>query len=82
VLEHARLIVGATEMPVSLGLEKLFGDAPEAVAETVFPLMPSIVHYASYRLVVNRPALLSMTLLLAFTILQFEGAPTLWCRCF
>jgi 2-methylisocitrate lyase-like PEP mutase family enzyme len=34
-LEHARLIVGATDLPVSADLEKGFGDAPEAVAETI-----------------------------------------------
>ncbi|MCC6394373.1 MAG: isocitrate lyase/phosphoenolpyruvate mutase family protein [Bryobacterales bacterium] len=34
-LAHARLIVDATELPVSADLEKGFGDAPEAVAETV-----------------------------------------------
>jgi len=34
-LEHARLIVGATDLPVSADLEKGFGDAPEVVAETV-----------------------------------------------
>ncbi|MGH8225446.1 MAG: isocitrate lyase/PEP mutase family protein [Gammaproteobacteria bacterium] len=34
-LAHARVIVGATELPVSADLEKGFGDAPEAVAETV-----------------------------------------------
>src|SRR5215467_11548955 len=34
-LEHARLIVGATDLPVSADLERGFGDAPEAVAETV-----------------------------------------------
>lgn len=34
-LAHARLIVHATDLPVSADLEKGFGDAPEAVAETV-----------------------------------------------
>jgi 2-methylisocitrate lyase-like PEP mutase family enzyme len=34
-LAHARLIVDATELPVSADLEKGFGDAPEVVAETV-----------------------------------------------
>lgn len=34
-LAHARLIVGATDLPVSADLEKGFGDAPEAVAATV-----------------------------------------------
>lgn len=34
-LEHARMIVNATDVPVSADLEKGFGDAPEAVAETV-----------------------------------------------
>ena len=34
-LEHARMIVGATDLPVSADLEKGFGDAPEVVAETV-----------------------------------------------
>ena len=34
-LAHARMIVEATELPVSADLEKGFGDAPEAVAETV-----------------------------------------------
>jgi 2-methylisocitrate lyase-like PEP mutase family enzyme len=34
-LAHARLVVGATELPVSADLEKGFGDAPEVVAETV-----------------------------------------------
>jgi 2-methylisocitrate lyase-like PEP mutase family enzyme len=34
-LEHARLIVGATDLPVSADLENGFGDSPEAVAETV-----------------------------------------------
>src|SRR3954468_2190130 len=34
-LAHARLIVGATDLPVSADLEKGFGDSPESVAETV-----------------------------------------------
>jgi 2-methylisocitrate lyase-like PEP mutase family enzyme len=34
-LAHSRLIVDATELPVSADLENGFGDAPEAVAETV-----------------------------------------------
>jgi 2-methylisocitrate lyase-like PEP mutase family enzyme len=34
-LAHARLIVGATDLPVSADLETGFGDAPEAVAETI-----------------------------------------------
>lgn len=34
-LEHARLIVGATDLPVSADLEKGFGDAPEVLAETI-----------------------------------------------
>lgn len=34
-MAHARLIVEATDLPVSGDLEKGFGDAPEAVAETV-----------------------------------------------
>jgi len=34
-LEHARMIVAATDLPVSADLEKGFGDAPEVVAETV-----------------------------------------------
>ena len=34
-LEHARLIVQATDLPVSADLEKGFGDRPETVAETV-----------------------------------------------
>src|SRR4029077_17814667 len=32
-LAHARLIVDATDLPVSADLEKGFGDAPEVVAE-------------------------------------------------
>jgi 2-methylisocitrate lyase-like PEP mutase family enzyme len=34
-LAHARVIVNATDLPVSADLERGFGDAPEAVAETV-----------------------------------------------
>jgi 2-methylisocitrate lyase-like PEP mutase family enzyme len=34
-LHHARMIVDATDLPVSADLEKGFGDAPEDVAETV-----------------------------------------------
>ena len=34
-LAHARLIVDATDLPVSADLEKGFGDAPEVVVETV-----------------------------------------------
>jgi 2-methylisocitrate lyase-like PEP mutase family enzyme len=34
-LAHARVIVDATELPVSADLEKGFGDAPEIVAETI-----------------------------------------------
>jgi 2-methylisocitrate lyase-like PEP mutase family enzyme len=34
-LEHARAIVAATDLPVSADLEKGFGDAPAAVAETI-----------------------------------------------
>ena len=34
-LAHARAIVGATELPVSADLEKGFGDAPAAAAETI-----------------------------------------------
>jgi len=34
-LQHARMIVEATDLPVSADLEQGFGDAPEAVAETV-----------------------------------------------
>src|SRR5229473_3578206 len=34
-LVHARLIVDATDLPVSADLEKGFGDAPESVAETI-----------------------------------------------
>src|SRR5216117_2549504 len=33
-LAHARMIVDATELPVSADLEKGFGDRPEMVAET------------------------------------------------
>src|SRR5690242_15324662 len=32
-LEHAHMIAGATDLPVSADLENGFGDAPEAVAE-------------------------------------------------
>jgi 2-methylisocitrate lyase-like PEP mutase family enzyme len=34
-LAHARVIVEATDLPVSADLEKGFGDAPEAAAETI-----------------------------------------------
>ena len=34
-LAHARAIVDATDLPVSADLEKGYGDAPEAVAETI-----------------------------------------------
>jgi 2-methylisocitrate lyase-like PEP mutase family enzyme len=34
-LTHARLIVDATDLPVSADLEQGFGDAPEVVAETI-----------------------------------------------
>ena len=34
-LAHARLIVNATDLPVSADLEKGFGEAPEIVAETI-----------------------------------------------
>ena len=34
-LAHARTIVDATDLPVSADLEKGFGDAPEAAAETI-----------------------------------------------
>src|SRR3984893_3955786 len=34
-LAHARLVVDATDLPVSADLEKGFGDAPEVVAETI-----------------------------------------------
>jgi 2-methylisocitrate lyase-like PEP mutase family enzyme len=34
-LAHARVIVGATDLPVSADLEQGFGDAPEVVAETI-----------------------------------------------
>jgi len=34
-LEHSRLIVDATDLPVSADLEKGFGDVPEVVAETI-----------------------------------------------
>jgi len=35
VLEHARMICEATDLPVSADLEKGFGDSPEVVAETI-----------------------------------------------
>src|SRR5437764_2811755 len=34
-LAHARLIVEATDLPVSADLEKGFGDEPDVVAETI-----------------------------------------------
>src|SRR5712675_2675002 len=34
-LAHARLIVNATDLPVSADLEKGFGEAPQVVAETI-----------------------------------------------
>lgn len=34
-LAHCRLIVAATDLPVSADLEKCFGDAPEVVGETI-----------------------------------------------
>jgi 2-methylisocitrate lyase-like PEP mutase family enzyme len=34
-VDHARLIVEATDLPVSADLERGFGDAPEVVAETI-----------------------------------------------
>ncbi len=34
-LAHARLLVDATDLPVSADLEKGFGDSPEVVAETI-----------------------------------------------
>src|SRR6185437_15318637 len=34
-LAHARMIVNATDLPVSADLERGFGDAPEIVGETV-----------------------------------------------
>src|SRR5256885_1642203 len=34
-MAHARLIVDATDLPVSADLEKGFGDDPETVAETI-----------------------------------------------
>lgn len=34
-LAHSRMIVDATDLPVSADLEKGFGDAPEVVAETI-----------------------------------------------
>ncbi|MCX7354180.1 MAG: isocitrate lyase/phosphoenolpyruvate mutase family protein [Alphaproteobacteria bacterium] len=35
VLENARVIIGATDLPVSADLEGGFGDAPEAAAKTI-----------------------------------------------
>ena len=35
VLAHCRMMVEATDLPVSADLEKGFGDSPEAVAETI-----------------------------------------------
>lgn len=35
VLAHCRMIVQATDLPVSADLEKGFGDSPDAVAETI-----------------------------------------------
>lgn len=35
VLSHCKLIVDATELPVSADLEKGFGDSPESAAETI-----------------------------------------------
>jgi 2-methylisocitrate lyase-like PEP mutase family enzyme len=35
MLAHVRVIVAATDLPVSADLEKGFGDAPEVVAETI-----------------------------------------------
>jgi 2-methylisocitrate lyase-like PEP mutase family enzyme len=35
VLRHCRLMVAATELPVSADLEKGFGDSPESAAETI-----------------------------------------------
>ena len=34
-LDHCRMIVEATELPVSADLEKGFGDSPESVADTI-----------------------------------------------
>ena len=34
-LAHARLMVNATDLPIFADLEKGFGDAPDAVAETI-----------------------------------------------
>src|SRR3954453_16628070 len=34
-LAHARMIVNATDLPVSADLERGFGDAPDIVAETI-----------------------------------------------
>src|SRR6186997_2496891 len=35
MMEHARAIAGATDLPVSADLENGFGDDPETVAETI-----------------------------------------------
>lgn len=35
VLDHCRMMVGATDLPVSADLEKGFGDSPDAVGETI-----------------------------------------------
>src|SRR5262249_51688746 len=35
VLDHCRVLVAATDLPVSADLEKGFGDSPESVAETI-----------------------------------------------
>jgi 2-methylisocitrate lyase-like PEP mutase family enzyme len=35
VLEHAAVLVGATDLPFSADLENGFGDSPETVAETI-----------------------------------------------
>lgn len=35
ILDHCRMIVGATALPVSADLEKGFGDSPESCAETI-----------------------------------------------
>jgi len=34
-LDHLRMLVGATGLPVSADLEKGFGDSPESIAETI-----------------------------------------------
>ena len=39
-LAHARLIVDATDLPVSVDLERGFGDEPEVVAETIRLALP------------------------------------------